>query len=57
MAWCTFCRIDVPLDDVAIPLKSGRVMCLRCLSFRAESYRSFPWKLRRELESVTPELP
>jgi recombinational DNA repair protein (RecF pathway) len=53
---CCLCNHDFDLDDVAVPFKSGRCICLSCFARETESARPMPKELRREISNLLSTL-
>lgn len=53
---CRLCNWTAELDDVAVGSAVDRYICLRCFHYFAESNRTTPEPLRREIEATLAEM-
>ena len=49
---CILCHFATELDDVALILAAGGIICLRCFDRETASQRPMPKPLRRQLEAT-----
>lgn len=49
MFTCVICRFPVDLDDVALPGRNGRCICLRCYARETGTAHPMPKPLQREI--------
>ena len=52
MMTCRLCHFQTELDDVALTLAAGGIICLRCFDRETASQRPMPKALRRQLEAL-----
>jgi len=52
MVTCIICRFATELDDMAVPQRDGRCICLRCYQRETSTVPPMPRPLRRQLTAM-----